>query len=100
MAPPPVLPPLDQAVCRALALLDSLTSPDSRTEAQALRVADLDAAAAICFLESWRAGVGLVVGGGHGIVMAKVCATSGVRERLGRGHRRAPPPSVCVEPWI
>lgn len=80
-------PPLDAAVGRALALLDALTDP--ARSGDALRSADLDAAAAVCFVESWRAGLGLVCGAGHGFVIAKV------REMRRSRTMRMPAPDEC-----
>jgi len=80
-------PPLDAAVSRALALLDALTDP--ARSGDALRSADLDAAAAVCFVESWRAGLGLVCGAGHGFVIAKV------REMRRSRTMRMPAPDEC-----
>ena len=91
-APAPPLPALDAAVGRALTLLDTLTCPDGHGER--LRAADIDAAAAVVFLESWRAGLGLVGGGGRGFLLAKVRARA-AREGGDEGGWPAPP-SACA----
>ena len=78
MAPPllhtPAPDSLEAAVARALALLDSLTD-ENRAAAhrgECLRTADLDQCKAIAFLESTRAGLGIVGGYGRGFLIAKV----------------------------
>jgi hypothetical protein len=71
---PPGAAPLEEAVARALALLDTLTDEGRAAShhVERMRSADLDDCAAIAFLESTRAGLGLVCGLGKGFVIAKV----------------------------